>query len=332
MQVFEGHTADDVWRKAAEYLHSDPGARVEEGRGGQTREVINGVLVIHDPRQRWVLSRRPAINPAFALAEVVWILRGRNDSMFLDFWNSQYKRYAGDGETYHGAYGHRIKNHFALNQLDRVYEVLLANPDSRQTVLQIWDPAVDLPDSMGRPVAKDIPCNVCAIPKVRNGSLEWLQILRSNDVFLGMPYNIVQWTSLHEVLAGWLGVKVGSYVHVTHSLHAYERDLSALCQTAQETYAPNTDNLAMDKNTSDHWFAFLERRTERLVSSVSEDDVLDLMSANEIPIAIRNMLMVFGAETCRKHGWLESMNRLIDNCTNPAYRMAWSNWLGRFDQ
>ena len=35
--------------------------------------------------------------------------------------------------------------------------------------------------------------------KVRQGKLEWSQIMRSNDVLLGMPYNFIQFTGLQEI-------------------------------------------------------------------------------------------------------------------------------------
>ena len=52
--------------------------------------------------------------------------------------------------------------------------------------------------------------------------------MRSNDIFRGLPYNFVQFTSMQEILAGWLKINVGSYNHVSDSLHIYERDLKEM--------------------------------------------------------------------------------------------------------
>lgn len=60
---------------------------------------------------------------------------------------------------------------------------------------------------------------------IRDGRLDWTQIIRSNDIFLGLPHNLVQFTTLHEVMAGWLGVQMGSYNQLSNSLHLYEKDL-----------------------------------------------------------------------------------------------------------
>mgnify|MGYP001616510912 FL=1 len=48
---------------------------------------------------------------------------------------------------------------------------------------------------------------------------------RSNDFILGLTYtNIVQFTTLQEVLASALGVDIGPYTHISTSLHLYEDD------------------------------------------------------------------------------------------------------------
>ncbi|MGH9905438.1 MAG: thymidylate synthase, partial [Pyrinomonadaceae bacterium] len=203
-QLFEGQTADEVWGNVAKAFRSGEGT-AQPSRAGQTREILHSAMSISDPIQRWITSRTPPINPAFAIAEAIWIISGRNDSAFLNYFNSQLPKYAGDGETYHGAYGYRLRHNLQIDQLDRAYQTLKGKPNSRQVVLQIWDGRIDLPTSSGVEASTDVPCNLMSILKVRNGKLEWMQIMRSNDVYRGLPYNIVQFTTLQEVLAGWLG-------------------------------------------------------------------------------------------------------------------------------
>jgi thymidylate synthase len=219
MQVFEGSTADEVWLKAVSEFKDSKDIHTQSSRAGQTKELLGATFIIREPRQRWVSSREPAINPAFAIAEVIWIISGRKDSAFLNYWNPALPKFAGTGKNYHGAYGHRIRKRFGLDQLERAYLALSRNPDTRQVVLQIWDPSIDFPAKDGSPRDPDIPCNICSLVKIRNGKLEWTQILRSNDLFLGVPHNFVQFTSLQEILAAWLGIEVGLYRHFTDCLH-----------------------------------------------------------------------------------------------------------------
>src|SRR5689334_4831544 len=105
--IFDNETADAVWCDVAAKLLSAE-AVLQQGRGGATKELMHAALSIRDPRQRWVGSRHPAMNPAFAIAEVIWMMRGRNDSAFLNFFNKDLPKYAGGGPTYHGAYGFRL--------------------------------------------------------------------------------------------------------------------------------------------------------------------------------------------------------------------------------
>src|SRR5688572_20081702 len=210
LRQFEGHTANDVWAKIALAFRDEEKTRKQSSRCGLTRELLHASLAIENPRERWVSIRMPPINVAFALAEVVWIISGRNDSKFINYFNRSLPKFAGGGSEYHGAYGHRLRCHWGVDQLERAYSILRSRPDSRQVVLQIWDGKVDLPASDGEEVGPDVPCNSMAMLKVREGRLEWMQILRSNDAFMGLPYNLVQFTTLQEVMSGWLGVEVGS--------------------------------------------------------------------------------------------------------------------------
>jgi thymidylate synthase len=191
------------------------------------------VFSLADPRQRIVFAR--PFNPALAIAEVIWILSGANASEFLISWNPRHQRFVDVGKdtrVFYGAYGHRLGSRprlpeemdrmlrigadgepFPKDQLRSAYQALRHEPDSRQVVLQIWDPERDLPDPMPR--SEDVPCNLVSHLMIRDNRLEWFQVMRSNDLIWGTPVNFIQFTCLQEIMAGWLGVDVGSYVHLS---------------------------------------------------------------------------------------------------------------------
>lgn len=195
-QLFEADTANELWTKVVESLLGDAGVITQPSRCGTTREILHAVLTLRQPRERWVTVRRPALNPAFAIAEVFWILEGRSDARFLSYFNRSFTRHVGTATHLHGAYGKRLRTHFNIDQLSHAYDTLRLNPNSRQVVLQIWDAGSDLPNEGGQPRDSDIPCNTQSILKIRNSKLEWLQVIRSNDVFLGLPHNLIQFTML----------------------------------------------------------------------------------------------------------------------------------------
>ncbi len=327
---FEAPTADRAWQDISRYFRTREEVCRQPGRGGFTNELLHVFISIEDSRQRWIPSRFPAMNPAFAIAEVVWILAGRNDSAFLNHWNPKLPAYAGNDESYHGAYGFRLRHHFLVDQLERAYLTLRSNPDSRQVVLQIWDAAVDLPDADGRPRAEDIPCNVCAFLKIRKGRLEWTQVLRSNDFFRGFPYNVVQFTSLQEILAGWLGVEPGPYYHFADSLHVYEID--HVCLDSHATVASrNADSLCLPKGQSDALFSELERRLAVMaLSAVTRDDLGSLANFDDAPEAYQNLFRVVVADHARRRHWPDAAVAIMRTCTNPALIQAWRGWIKRF--
>jgi thymidylate synthase len=331
IKVFDGHTADEVWQLAVSEIRHDENVKHQSGRGGPTQEILHAAFTIQDPRQRWIITRHPALNPAFAIAEVIWILSGRKDSAFLNYWNSQLPKYAGSGKEYHGAYGFRLRHHFGIDQLERAYQALRHNPDGRQVVLQIWDPGIDLPDESGQPVNADIPCNISSLLKIRNGKLEWMQIMRSNDLFRGVPYNFIQFTSIQEVLAGWLDVELGSYNHISDSLHLYQRDAELFNVNFSSSVERNTDSLRLPKEASDAVIAKVNQLVDSMTAkNLSQEDLQLMLAQLAIPVAFQNLLHIVAAEAARKRGWIFLVQTIINNCTNPILIQAWERWLSRF--
>ncbi len=331
IRAFEGSTADHVWRKLAYAFRESEEVCVQASRGGPTKEILHVAISIEDPRQRWIVSREPPLNVAFALAEVVWIIAGRRDLKFLEFWNSKLRDFVGPGPRLHGAYGHRLRCHFGLDQLKRAYEALRQSPDTRQIALQIWDSSTDLPRASGSPADNDIPCNVVSLPKVRDGKLEWTQVIRSNDLFLGVPYNLVQFTCLQEIMAGWLGIECGSYNQISDSLHLYERDANkVLPSRLLPCVASSPDSLALPWEESELVFKELEHRIERMIGQSLADGELERLSRwDTAPRAYRNILAVLAAEALRRHERVEATVEVMSSCTNPLYRQLWNRWLSK---
>ena len=333
IHVFKGETANDVWKEAFFNFQDDDFTLIHQGRGGGTKEILHAAFCIEKPLQRWVLAREPAINPAFALAEVLWILNGQNNSAFLNSWNTQLPRFAGSGQTYHGAYGFRLRNHFQVDQLNRAYQALKNNPESRQVVLLIWDPVVDLPNTKGKPANRDIPCNLMSMLKIRNNKLEWTQIMRSNDLFKGTPYNFIQFTYLHEVIAGWLDIEVGSYNHFSDSLHYYLQDEESGFNISDIDIVPNPDTLFLPKNKSESVFKTLYNNVQLLVTQeLDTDQFLKKADANYLPLAYKNMFLVMLAEAARRKKFFELAQDIIAECSNPVLVQAWQRWFLRFHE
>jgi thymidylate synthase len=329
-QVVDADTADAVWQQVAKWFLAAGLAAPQTGRGGNTKEVLHAALSIRDPRQRWVASRFPALNPAFAIAEVVWIVCGRQDSQFLNYFNPGLPKFAGEGPTYRGAYGFRLRRHFGIDQLERAYRALVSNSDSRQVALQIWDSKADLPNEDGTPLHANVPCNIVAFLKVRDARLEWTQVMRSNDLFLGLPHNIVQFTSLQEVFAGWLGIEPGTYNHISDSLHLYEKDGSVDERLRPIDVPRNTDSLALAKGESDRVFHLLSGFGDLLLTSTNgPDEIRNALQQMDISAPYLNLATILAAEALRRRGQLDLAKETNSQCSNYCLKFLFDRWLER---
>ena len=226
MHSIEGITANDVWYAARSLLSQHGVASPVEGRGGSTREVLHVVCRIQQPRERWSIARVPAMNPAFAIAELIWIVTGRDDSAFLNRWNSKLPAFAGTGPTYDGAYGARLRRHFGIDQIRRVCDALSADPGSRQAVLQIWDPIQDLPDPNGSACISGYSMQYLFPAK----GPQW-QTRMAPKSCGAMTYSWAYPTTSFNLLISRrslravFGLLLGEYCHFADSLHIYERDI-----------------------------------------------------------------------------------------------------------
>ncbi len=326
--AFRGLSADEAWLQAVDEFRRQGEGVEQASRNGPTKEILHTVFSIEDPLQKWVFSRTPPINIAFALAEVVWMMTGRRDQEFLLFWNSKLLEFVGNDPDLHGAYGYRLRHHWGFDQLKQAFRALEENLDSRQVVLQIWDGTVDLPMEDGQPRNSDIPCNTSSLLKVRAGKLEWMQILRSNDMFRGLPYNFVQFTSIQEIMAGWLNIGCGSYNHLSDSLHVYKKDWdNVMASNATHDIPPNTDSLALPFWESEQALREVANRIELMISdSAIPSSVAELSQAADLPEAYQNILTVLTAEFLRRRREPILAESAIESCTNPAYVWLWSQW------
>lgn len=326
MKIFKATSATNTWLEAAEYVLQNHQAR--DSRIGMTLDIGKCIFLISNPRERWVLHRFPMISPAFAIAEVFWILSGRNDASFINTWNPVLKKFAGDTELYHGAYGHRLRTHMGFDQIERAYESLLHNPMSRQVVMQIWDSKLDLPQTNGHPNSEDIPCNISSLLKINNGCLEWSQIMRSNDIFRGTPYNFIQFTLLQEVIAGWLNFKMGSFVLFVDSLHAYENDLNTMSIQRTRSCSTNMDNLCFSKSEFDQFFPLCMKLLDKAsVTGTSFDMANELKATDDIPQEYKNLLAIPLAYIAYKEQNFLLQNMFEDICSNEQIKYIWMTWL-----
>lgn len=179
--------------------------------------------VYQSPRERVMFLPERDCNPFFHFMECLWMIAGRRDVAWISQFSNNIINYTDDGINFHGAYGHRWRNHFeaedgVLDQLGTIAALLKKNPDDRRTVLQMWDS----PNDLGLD-GKDFPCNLIITFRINpNGQLDMTVFNRSNDMVWGAyGANAVHMSFLQEVMATWIGVPVGQYWQISTNFHAY---------------------------------------------------------------------------------------------------------------
>jgi thymidylate synthase len=229
---------------------------LEEGndvspRGMLTKELTPACITITNPRKRIIPSAVRKLNFGFMCGELIWMLQASNDVNFIGHYNSNWKNFTDDGATLNGAYGKRIFNWDAgirigsnnndkeeksyssqvnINQFQKAYEQLKNDPDTRQATIVLFDPYNDYK------VTKDKPCTNLLRFMIRDGKLNMTVFMRSNDIIMGTPYDIFNFTMMQELMASMLGIDVGIYNHIADSLHIYETHFDLGKQIIDENY------------------------------------------------------------------------------------------------
>lgn len=212
---FEGDTLDDILREIYPPL-LEATSEIEASRGKNT-ELIGVQIVLMSPRAR--LSRTETRGKPFScLGELIWYLSGEDRLDFIQNYIPAYRDESDDGVTIRGAYGPRLFKQRGHNQIENVVELLMRRPTSRKAVIQLFN-AEDLNGTFS-----DIPCTTTLQFLVRDGKLDMITTMRSNDSYKGLPHDVFCFTMLMEIVARSIGVEIGTYHHFVGSLHLYEND------------------------------------------------------------------------------------------------------------
>lgn len=127
------------------------------------------------------------------------------------------------------SYNERIRK-----QLQQVVRELTVRPDTRQAIISIWDPNIDVQNLGG---IKRVPCSIYYQFLIRDGKLEIIYNMRSCDVVTHFGVDVWLAFKLMEKVAEWVGVKPGSLHHNITSFHCYQKDwpkLKSLLENASK--------------------------------------------------------------------------------------------------
>lgn len=149
--------------------------------------------------------------PGTAAAEVAWFMAGDKDPTWLRKYCKIWDQFIEDDGTVGGAYGYRWRHHFGRDQIALAVKRLREQPSDRQVVISAWDPASD---GLGTSTLKNIPCPAFFQLTTVGGFLNLVLYIRSSDMFVGLPYDVMGYAFIMDAFAKELGLQRG-LLHVT---------------------------------------------------------------------------------------------------------------------
>lgn len=194
-----------------------------------------GTRAVFGLQQRYDLTKGfPAVTTkklAFnqVKAELLWFLTGSSNNNELNdlgchiwdanaqapYWKPKAK-FDGDlGRVYGVQWRSWMKpNGETVDQLKEVIERIKTNPSDRRLLVSAWNPG-EL-DQMALP-----PCHIMFQFFVEGNKLSLQMYQRSNDLFLGVPFNIASYSLLLSMVAQVTGLVAHEFIHVMGDTHIY---------------------------------------------------------------------------------------------------------------
>ncbi|HEY0006763.1 MAG TPA: thymidylate synthase [Pyrinomonadaceae bacterium] len=164
--------------------------------------------------------------------ELFWFLSGDTNEASLrergvDIWaewadeehTARFGRAQGDLGPIYGYLWRSFGGHYperdGVDQIARLIENILRDPNSRRLIVSGWDPRVseevDLP-----------PCHTLFQFKVEAGKTLHCQLYqRSADAFLGVPFNISSYALLTQMVAHVCELEAGEFIYTLGDYHIY---------------------------------------------------------------------------------------------------------------
>ena len=211
--MIKANTGDKLYIQAIEYVLQN-GSEINP-RGLKCTETLGTVLTLTNPQKSLITLKERYMAYKFCMAEKFCYLTGNGGENILPRYAKNISKFINPVTgKFDGAYGPRL-----IKQYDYILQLLKKDPDTRQAIMTVNNYHDDLHESL------DIPCTLSLQLLKRQGKLNMIVTMRSNDLLWGFPYDISNFTFLQECFAAELGVEVGWYQHQVGSLHIYEKDI-----------------------------------------------------------------------------------------------------------
>jgi len=125
-------------------------------------------------------------------------------------------------------YGKQWRNFMGVDQISSVMDAIKNSPNSRRHIVSAWNPS-EL-HQMALP-----PCHMFFQFSVSDNKLSCQLYIRSNDLFLGAPFNIAQYALLIHLMANQTGLEPGELIYTIGDAHIYLNHLDQVTEQLKRT-------------------------------------------------------------------------------------------------
>ena len=266
-----GKSMNDIYRQLCGKIS------VQGNEAAGTKELLNSGFTLLDITDN-IATARTGYSLPYMLGGLASCFTARDDAESASKLPSFSKCIGGDGVANGYAYGAVVSNRYGFGQAAQVIDTLKRDPYSRRAAIDF-----NVPDP-GRSEAKDEICAIALVFELREGKLDCTGIMRSDDVWLGTPYDVVLFTELQKHIANELRVAYGKYTHFAVSLHAYGKDIDRVREVWCRKQAAPRLKLDIEK------FSAHIPEIERIAvsSDTPKDDVVRYCFANAIILEVND--------------------------------------------
>ena len=216
-ETYSANSIDTAFMHWYRLLSKDCGGVKQVSRDGEVvGEIINATTVLSDPTNNIMKNSLRNLPMKYAIGELLWYMSHNNKLREIQKYTKGWDRMSDDGVTVNSGYGWCIRDKYGFDQWEWCKQELNNNPNSRRAVIHIKEPSDK--------ESKDVNCTVCLQFFIRDEKLYCTTYMRSNDIWLGYPYDVFQFTCMQILMSMELGIELGTYTHIAGSLHLYGRN------------------------------------------------------------------------------------------------------------
>lgn len=227
MIEIKGKNANELFIKIAKALLKSGHRNMP--RGLKTLELSDVWLTLDEPVQSVCTLPARGINMEYLRREMDWYLSGSTDVGQIEKASSFWSNLANENGTVNSNYGKlALKDIWAgRSQYQWCVDRLKKDSNSRQAVINYNQPVHKFEGN------KDFVCTLAQQFVKRNGRLDSITLMRSNDLIFGLTYDLPWFTKLQLDVARDVGIPVGKYIHYAVSLHVYAKHMKMLQEMAK---------------------------------------------------------------------------------------------------